>query len=210
MVPSRFPPELRKILCRFPPGTLRLEVGIQTLNLQTAALIGRYGNPQKALEALEFLAEETNAIIHADLIAGLPGEDMKSFGRGFDLLWAALSPRGGETAPAEIQCGILKLLPGAAIARHTAAYQMRYSPEPPYEVMETGVMPAAELARIKNFARFWEIIVNRNPFPSLRPRLLPPGEAVFDRFMVLSDRLFGHFGRNWGIDRKELERELEA
>jgi len=86
---------------------------------------------------------------------------------------------------------------------------MRYSPEPPYEVIETGAMSAAELGRLKNFARFWEIIVNRNPFPDLLPRILPPGEPAFEKFLLLSDRLFEHFGRNWGLDRQELRDYLK-
>jgi hypothetical protein len=81
---------------------------------------------------------------------------------------------------------------------------MRYSEEAPYEVIETAVLPAADLERIKNFARFWEIIVNRNPFPDLINSALPPGEKVFGKFMDISDKLLKHFGKNWGIDQKEL------
>ncbi|MCL2380425.1 MAG: DUF4080 domain-containing protein [Treponema sp.] len=221
MVPFRFPEELRKPLRRFPAGSLRLEVGIQTFNPQTAALINRAGGSGGEMETLEFLRRETCAIVHADLIAGLPGEDLASFGAGFDRLWQALSavrrqsPPGTEfppglppSAPFEIQPGILKCLPGTAIARHNETHGMRYAPQPPYEVMETASLSAAELGRIKNFARFWEIIVNRNPFPDMLPRLLPPGQPVFDNFMLLSDRLLENFGRNWGIDRKELGEQL--
>ncbi|GHV92804.1 hypothetical protein AGMMS50268_33070 [Spirochaetia bacterium] len=201
MVPARFPTELREILTRFPAGSLRLEVGIQTFNSNTADLINRPSSPEKELETLKFLRQKTKAIVHADLIAGLPGEDMASFGKGFDLLWQA--------RPTEIQLGILKLLPGTPIARHTAACGMVYAPEPPYEVMETAALPAADLDRIKNFARFWELIVNRGVFPDLVPMLFPEGQPVFNRFMALSDTLLGRFGRNWGIDRSELRGAVE-
>ena len=209
MIPSRFPPELRDVIRCFPPGSLRLEIGIQTFNAQTAALIGRTCKAEKEIEALEFLRRETNAIIHADLIAGLPGEDFASFGAGFDRLWQVLSgthsSRFADSAASfEIQPGILKCLPGTAIVRHDTAYRMRYSPQPPYEVIETSALTEAELMRIKNFARFWELIVNRNPFPDVLPLLLPPGKPAFDRFMFLSDRLLELFGKNWGIDRQEL------
>ncbi|MDR0998084.1 MAG: radical SAM protein [Treponema sp.] len=214
--PSPIPPELRETLRRFPPGSLRLELGIQTFNPRTARLIKRGGNTAEALETLEFLVRETAAIIHADLIAGLPGEDMGSFGAGFDRLWKALSagmkaePRDGEAGHGrvEIQLGILKLLPGAAISRHTEACRMRYSPAPPYQVIGTAAMPAADLDRVKNFARFWELIVNRGNFDGLAARFFPPGELVFDCFMNLSDRLLERFGRNWGIDRRELREAL--
>jgi radical SAM superfamily enzyme YgiQ (UPF0313 family) len=212
MVPSRFPPELVETLARFPPGALRLEIGFQTFNPETAALISRPGNPAEELAALEKIRRESAAIIHADLIAGLPGEGMASFGAGFDRLWRALFPpaRSGSPAAAEIQLGILKKLPGAPIGRHSETRGMVYDPNPPYEVRETAALPAGDLARIKNFARFWELIVNRGHFPDLAPALFPPGEPVFRRFMETAGRLLARFGRNWGIDRAELRRALEA
>ena len=247
MVPFRFPQELKEIIARFPPGSLRLEIGIQTLNPEISARIGRPSDPERELENLCFLRQKTFAIIHADLIAGLPGEDFVSFGRGFDMLWEALSSESSisnfetsgdnlhlknsatnqheptrtiesyqstgsyglcglwlkkigissEDRRVEIQPGILKLLPGAPMKRHSAAFGMRYNPAPPYEVIETAAIPAGDLGRIKNFARFWEIIVNRG--------LAHPGPSpVFDRFMALSDSLSARFGRNWGINKAEL------
>ena len=210
MVPSLFPDELRETLSRFPPGTLRLEIGIQTLNSEAAARIGRPANAEKELETLRFLREKTSAVIHADLIAGLPGEDLESFGAGFDRLWGALSetdePPGAGHPRTEIQLGILKLLPGAPIRRHNDAFGMRYNPAPPYEIQETSVLSAVDLARIKNFARFWELLVNRGLVDFARP----PGKgAVFKQFLALSDSLYAHFGRNWGIGRDELLETFE-
>jgi hypothetical protein len=227
MVPSRFPAELRETLTRFPPGSLRLEIGIQTLNSKTAALIGRPGDGEGLssgrgqLEVLRFLREKTHAIVHADLIAGLPGEDLVSFGSGFDRLWLALSAvdqkelfstneQSTDTPSirAEIQLGILKCLPGTPIVRHTAAHGMQYKTAPPYEVTATAAMPAADLDRIKNFARFWELIVNRGSFSGFAPALFPGAKPVFHHFMQLSDWLLARFGRNWGIDRTELREAL--
>jgi len=196
MVPSLFPPELIDVLARFPRGSLRLEIGIQTLNPEVSERINRPSKPEQELETLRLLREKTNAIIHADLIAGLPGEDMVSFGKGFDALWDALSS-GCNGNKVEIQLGILKLLHGAPIARHIEFYGLRFNPLPPYELIETAVLPVSSLDCIKNFARFWELIVNRG--------LLDIGPApVFDRFMALSDSLLAHFGRNWGIAKDEL------
>jgi len=216
MVPSIFPEKLRNALTRFPPDSLRLEIGIQTLNAEAAANIHRPSNPEKELEALRFLSEKTNAIIHADLIAGLPGEDLASFGSGFDRLWDAINAARKDQddeiadnanrtrAPQrssprfEIQVGILKLLPGAPISHHNKKFGMRYNSSPPYEIIETSAMNTTDLRRIKNFARFWEVIVNRG--------LAEISEGcVFDKFMNVSDDLFACFGRNWGIDKNELK-----
>ncbi|MFP3091346.1 radical SAM protein [Treponema sp. TIM-1] len=202
MVPSRFPVELRETLTRFPPGSLRLEIGIQTFNQATSRLINRPGDPEQELEVLGFLREKTQAIVHADLIAGLPGEGLDSFARGFDRLW--------QVRPAEIQVGILKGLPGTPILRHNGPHNMVYAPHPPYEVQASAALSGPDLDRIRNFARFWELIVNRGAFDDLVPALLPDGEPVFWRFLALSDRLLERFGRNWGIDRRELRSALEA
>ena len=211
MVPFNFTAELRERLENFPAGSLRIELGIQTLNPAAAALINRPGKTGEALEVLSFLVNQTKAIVHADLIAGLPGENMESFGRGFDRLWIALTSTGPGSLPelpaAEIQPGILKLLPGTPMTRHTAAFGMKYAARPPYEVLETSVIPAVEMDRIKNFARFWEVIVNRNNFPDFVSSLVR-GEPVFRQFMELSDRLLAKFGRNWGISRAELRDAL--
>ncbi|MCL2269872.1 MAG: B12-binding domain-containing radical SAM protein [Treponema sp.] len=212
MVPFRFPPELLETIARFPPGTLRLEIGIQTLNPAVAARIGRQSDPEQELALLRLL-RKTNAIIHADLIAGLPGEDMDSFAAGFDLLCEAVFPAANSSAEhplIEIQLGILKLLPGTPIVRHAAAYGMRYNPLPPYELTETSAIPEREFDRIKNFARFWEIIVNRGLIKgnnTAGQTLRPP--QVFNQFMALSDSLFAHFGRSWGIAKNELIEALQ-
>ncbi|MDR2072555.1 MAG: B12-binding domain-containing radical SAM protein [Spirochaetaceae bacterium] len=243
MVPSLFPPELTKVISGFPPDMLRLELGIQSFNPKVCAAINRPSQPEKELETLSFLRTQTNAIIHADLIAGLPGEDLASFGEGFDRLWQALTAESTvnavtETAtmktaagirpasgcwpaspPFEIQLGILKGLPGTPLRELDGKFGMRYASGPPYEVVQTAALGKAELDRLRNFARFWELVVNRPWKPGSRPAnqetnaaglpagnptLLSPGQPVFWPFMELSEKLLRLFGKNWGIDRKAL------
>jgi len=69
--------------------------------------------------------------------------------------------------------------------------------------METTAIPARDFDRLKNFARFWELIVNRGLI-NLNNAYIN-GSPVFNRFMTLSDFLFARFGRNWGIDKQELQ-----
>jgi hypothetical protein len=209
MFPGPFPPELRETLRRFPAGTLRLEIGIQTLNPHVSTLIKRPANGEASLELLRFLRAETRATIHADLIAALPGETIDSLAIGFDKLWLALSgptpTTSGTPATAgqvEIQLGILKVLPGTPLAHHSAAWGIHHAPLPPYEALSTATLPRPDLDRVKNFARFWEILINRRPFPDLS--IAPAGRPVFRHFMELSGKLLTRFGKNWGIDKQEL------
>ncbi|MCL1815327.1 MAG: radical SAM protein [Treponema sp.] len=215
MVPSLFPVELRNMLARFPPESIRLEIGIQSLNPQTCSQIKRDSNPEEELEVLRFLRKNTNAILHVDLIAGLPGEDLDSFGRGFDRLWMALSGGGNNAGknkmPFEIQPGILKILPGTPmyVMLKDGSFPAICSKTAPYEVIETRCLPVSDMEKIKNFARFWEIIVNRRAFPVLLSRIVPSGTPVFHRFMKLSKKFFDRFGKNWGIPKEELEAFLK-
>ena len=78
----------------------------------------------------------------ADLIAGLPGEDVESFACGFDRL-VALSPQ-------EIQVGMLKRLRGTPIVRHDAEWGMVYSPHPPYEILQTKHVDFATMQPTKS------------------------------------------------------------
>ena len=216
MVPLLITPALCETLALFPPDTLRLEIGIQTLNPDVSALIHRPGwrnnsiNPEKELETLRLLRKKTNAIIHADLIAGLPGETLESFAKGFDRLWQAVSENGdnsqrqeAKNPKVEIQLGILKQLPAAPIARHNEAFGMRYNSKPPYEIEETSSISAEDLQRLKNFAAFWERLVNRG-------LLRIEDELIFEKFMSLSDSLLSHFGKNWGLDKAELIKKAEG
>ncbi|GAA4416515.1 B12-binding domain-containing radical SAM protein [Quisquiliibacterium transsilvanicum] len=196
LVPDHLPERLREAIRRFPPGTLQLEIGIQTWNPAVQALISRRQDDAKAAANLEWLACNTHAHTHVDLIAGLPGEDLDSFGAGFDRLVAL--------APHEIQVGILKRLRGAPIARHTEAFGLVFSPEPPYNVLATDRIAFADMQRIARFARYWDLVGNSGRFPRTLPLLL--GDAPFRRFMALADWLYA---RTDATSRLSAERQFE-
>jgi radical SAM superfamily enzyme YgiQ (UPF0313 family) len=181
MVPDRLPEGLREIIARFPPGALQFEVGIQTFDPATERRISRRQNHAKLRDNLLFLKAATGVHVHADLIVGLPGESMESFGRGFDAL-VALGPQ-------EVQVGILKRLRGTPIARHTQAFGMVYSPEPPYEILCNDAYGFAAMQRMKRFARYWDMIANRGTFRLTTPLIWGDG-SPFEGFMRLSDWLW--------------------
>jgi radical SAM superfamily enzyme YgiQ (UPF0313 family) len=155
VVPDRFPEALRSRIERFSPGSLQLEVGIQTFDGETAKRISRPQDNEVIEANLRWLSS-TGAHVHADLIIGLPGEDAASFGRGFDRLVA--------TGPAEVQVGVLKRLKGTPIIRHDADFAVVWSHEPPYEILSNRLIPFAEMQRLKRFARVWDLISNRGHF----------------------------------------------
>ena len=156
MVPDRLPEQLRGLIKKFPPGAVQFEVGIQTFDDATSKNISRRQNLDRLEDNFRFLREETGVHIHADLIVGLPGEGIESFGRGFDRL-VRLNPQ-------EIQVGILKRLRGTPIVRHDDEYRMIYAPHPPYEILSTRDIPFADMQRMRRFARYWDIVANSGNF----------------------------------------------
>jgi hypothetical protein len=180
LIPDRLPDGLKQLLSGFPSGSLQLEVGVQTFNPQTQALISRRQDNAASEANLRWLREHTHAHLHVDLIAGLPGEDIASFGAGFERLYAL--------RPHEIQVGILKRLRGAPISRHSEAFQMRFASQPPYPVISTASMDFLTLQRLVRFARYWDLIGNSGRFTHTLPLLL--GDQPFWRFLRLSDWLY--------------------
>lgn len=156
MVPDRLPLELKELIAKFPKGSLQFEIGIQTWNPEVAKLVSRRNDYIKVRENFKFLVHETGVHIHADLIAGLPGEDMISFGKGFDEL-VALNPH-------EIQVGILKRLKGTPIIRHDQQWKMIYQDFQPFQVLSTATMSFQELQQIGRFSKFWDLIANSGQF----------------------------------------------
>jgi len=181
MVPDRLPEPLREVIAKFPAGALQFEVGIQTFNEETGALIKRRQNYERLAENFHFLRERTGVHIHADLIVGLPGESVESFAVGFDRL-VALRPQ-------EIQVGILKRLRGTPISRHDDEWQMKYGAQPPYEILQNKLIPFAEMQRLRRFAKYWELVGNSGNFVESAP-LLWANTTPFAGFLQFSDWLF--------------------
>ncbi|MDZ4286851.1 MAG: DUF4080 domain-containing protein [Prosthecobacter sp.] len=200
MVPDRLPEQLRALIRRFPPGAVQFEVGIQTFDDLTSKNISRRQNLDRLADNFRFLREETGVHIHADLIVGLPGEGIESFGRGFDRL-VRLNPQ-------EIQVGILKRLRGTPIVRHDAEYQMKYSPQPPYEILSTRDIPFPDLQRMRRFARYWDIVANSGNFTATLALMWRDGASPFVQFLRFSDWLFTTLQRTHQIALSVIAQSL--
>jgi hypothetical protein len=196
MIPDRLPMELREIIARFRPGTLQFEVGIQTFNDDVSNRIKRRQNVARLADNFQFLRAQTGVHIHADLIAGLPGETLDSFAAGFDRL-VVLGPQ-------EIQVGILKRLRGTPIVRHDTEFAMRYNSEPPYEILQNSVLDFATLQRVRRFARFWDLIGNSGNFVETTLLIWSGGKSPFWSFWELTEWLYAELHRTHEIALPQL------
>lgn len=200
MIPDRLPDPLRELIARFPAGALQFEIGVQTFNEEVGTLISRIQDNAQLADNFRFLREQTGVHIHADLIVGLPGETLESFGEGFDRL-ISLKPQ-------EIQVGILKRLRGTPIIRHDAEWQLTYSEAPPYEILSNSLLDFPTIQRLRRFARFWDLIGNSGNFREATPRILAGSSSAFSSFLALSDWLFAQEGKTHGLSLQRLAERL--
>ncbi|MBU0632886.1 B12-binding domain-containing radical SAM protein [bacterium] len=177
VIPDHFPDSIKEKIAHFPHGALQLEIGIQTLNNEIANNINRPLKLDKIKENIEFLETRTTAHIHLDLIVGLPGEDLESFGRNLDALV--------QMSSCEIQIGILKKLSGTTISRHDENFKMVYSDTPPYDILSTSELSFKDIQNMKRFARFWDIFYNSGNFKNA-VQLLKTEGAVYENFYAFS------------------------
>ncbi|MEK2647030.1 B12-binding domain-containing radical SAM protein [Bdellovibrio sp. BCCA] len=201
MVPDRLPVEIRDLIKQFPPGALQFEIGIQTWNPEVAHLVSRRNDYEKVKDNFRFLASETGVHTHADLIAGLPGEDLVSFGKGFDTL--------AELQPHEIQVGILKRLKGAPIARHDKEWEMVYSSHPPFQILRNKNMDFETLQKMNRFSKYWDLYANSGVFKKfvniLRERSQTrEDKSFFWEFFDFNEFLTTRYAQSFGISQLSL------
>jgi len=200
MIPDRLPESLRELIVKFPPGVLQFEIGVQSFNDDVSLLISRPQDNAKLEANFRFLRERSGVHIHADLIVGLPGETLESFGHGFDRMFAL--------QPQEIQVGILKRLKGTPIVRHDDEWQMTYSPSPPFEILSNRLLDFDTLHRLRRFARYWDLIGNSGNFPATLRLMIEDQSSAFHRLLQFSDWLYAREQRRHGISLIRLFERL--
>lgn len=93
---------------------------------------------------------------------------------------------------------------------------MRYSPQPPYELLSNRDLDFPTMQRLRRFARYWDLVANSGNFTGTTPLLwrgmeLSRGESrgarvsspalasPFAAFLAFSDWLYARLGRRHGI-----------
>ncbi|MBD3840464.1 MAG: DUF4080 domain-containing protein [Campylobacterales bacterium] len=213
VIPDNFPPSLREKIAKFKPTTLQLEVGIQTLKKDIAKNIKRNLNIPKIVENIQFLENQTHAHIHLDLIIGLPGESIESFGENLDYLCSI--------SKSEIQVGVLKKLSGTTINRHDEIFAMVYTDYPPYDILCNNQISFEQMQHMKRFARYWDLVYNSGNFMKTF-QMITHNKSVFETFDQLTSYIYQNTYSTWqisldrlaqflfdfGIDRLLLDRQM--
>jgi hypothetical protein len=198
-IPDRLPDPLKEVIAKFPADALQFEIGVQSYNQEILDRIKRRQKCDVVHENIRWFIEESQAVVHADLIIGLPGETEESFAHGFNQLV--------QLYPQHIQINLLKLLKGTPIVHHTEPFAMVYERESPFEVQQNSTIPRDRMLKLKRLSRFWTLFHNQERFRKTLP-LVWQDAVPYERFMHFCDYVFARFERGHGISLYEQARVL--
>lgn len=179
-----------KLLSNAPKGRIQFEVGVQTTNNEILKNINRNVNFEDIREKVEELESIKNIKQHLDLIAGLPGENIKSFKKSFNDVYSI--------RPEEIQLGFLKLLKGSPMREEAPKWGMVYSPYAPYEILKTKDISYNEIIILKRIEEVLDKYYNSRKFDNVLNYFLPKFETPFDFYKSLGEFFYdkGYLNRN--------------
>ena len=185
-------PQELELLRKAPKDRFQFEVGVQTTNDEVLNKINRFVNFSDIKEKVVELLEIKNIKQHLDLIAGLPGEDIVSFKKSFNDVYSI--------GPEEIQLGFLKLLRGSSMREEAEEYGMKYSPYPPYEILQTNDISYDELLILKKVESMVDKYYNSQKFNNIIKYLIKSFETPYDFYLELGNYFDkkGYFDRNIG------------
>ena len=144
------------LLAKMRPGLVQLEIGVQTTNVRTLVAIRRKTDLEEIQRITARINRGRNVHQHLDLIAGLPHEDLDSFRRSFNDVYAM--------EPEQLQLGFLKVLKGSFMEEMAGSYGLAYSSLPPYEVLSTRWLSYDGILELKEVEDMVEVYYNSRQF----------------------------------------------
>ncbi len=174
--------EMLELFSRFPKGKIQLEAGVQSTNGKTLSAINRCGDVKKCIENISRVRSLGNIHVHADLIAGLPYEDLYSFKNSFDELYGKCDM---------LQLGFLKLLKGSPLYEDAGKYEIVCSDTPPYEVLKTDCLSFDDICKLHGVSDILDRVGNSGHFRYTLEGVMRYVTSPFDFFMSLSQRTAG-------------------
>lgn len=185
-----------ELLSKAPAGLFQFEIGVQTTNPSILKNINRKMDFEKLKQNIIRIERFGNIHCHLDVIAGLPGENMDSFIKSFDMCM--------EMKPDVLQLGFLKILKGSPIYNETDKYGIKYLDYPPYQVLSTNTMSYDELKILIMVEKVFEEYYNSHLFEYTFSYVLPMVKSDFVFFKDFSYFLKqkGYFDKSFSFSKK--------
>ncbi len=141
-------------LQNIPAGVMQFEMGVQSANKKTLAAINRSTNVEELAEKIKRIPRTIHQ--HLDLIAGLPYEDLESFGLSYDFVMAL--------RPDALQLGFLKVLNGTEMEKYAKDNGWKWMESPAYETFSTPYMTFSDIAFLKDIEVVTDAYWNKGSF----------------------------------------------
>jgi anaerobic magnesium-protoporphyrin IX monomethyl ester cyclase len=135
---------------KVPPGLLRFEIGIQTVNQKANLEVSRKQNFEKTKKIIQSLQHKIE--MHLDLIVGLPFDYLEDIKYSFEEVFKLFAP--------ELQLGFLKFLKGTTM-RDKAQHGFVFDQQPPYQLIESKYLSRKELSDIEALEHALEVYWNK-------------------------------------------------
>lgn len=183
--------EWLEFLRQYPKDLVQFEVGVQSTNPETLALISRPQHFERWADYITEIRKMDKVHLHLDLIAGLPREDWASFRKSFNDVYAV--------EPHMLQLGFLKLLKGSGLRERSRDYGIIYSPDPPYMVLKTAVLSHDELLKLHRLEDILDRYYNSGRFTNTLTWATELFSTPFDFYHEFAEfwHKNGWFRQNW-------------
>lgn len=178
-------------LSRYPKNLVQFEIGVQSTNPETLAIISRPQHFEQWAKYVQKIQALDKAHLHLDLIAGLPEEDWASFRNSFNEVY--------NIQPDMLQLGFLKVLKGSGLREKSEKYGLTYSPDPPYVILQTLVLSHEELLRLHRLEEILERYYNSGRFSKILSIAVNLFPTPFDFYHAFAEYWHerGWFRQNW-------------
>ncbi|MBX7226169.1 MAG: B12-binding domain-containing radical SAM protein [Chitinophagales bacterium] len=139
------------IQTHIPPGLLRFEIGIQTVNQKANLAVSRKQHFEKTVSIIRQVEDFVE--LHLDLIVGLPLDYFEDIKYSFEAVFKLFAP--------ELQLGFLKFLKGTPVREKYTQYDYVFDPLPPYQIIQSKFLSKEELKAITHTEHALEIYWNK-------------------------------------------------
>lgn len=200
--------------------TCSLQIGLQSADPQVLRQVGR-SFKRDAFTAKVALLNRSGAVFGFDLMYGLPGDSLEGFRESIDYA-LSLYPNHLDIFP-------LAILPGTALAARADDSGLLHLAEPPYTLLSSPTLSAADLGQARRLALACDVFYTRGKavawFNSVMAALGVRPSLFLERFgewlerekgqgiteEALDDREIWRLQRSWlaaAFDTKKLKRLL--
>lgn len=137
-----------------PKNVMQFEIGVQSANKKTLQAISRSTGIEKLAQNVKLIPSTIHK--HLDLIAGLPYEDLESFGKSYDFVMSL--------KPDALQLGFLKVLHGTQMELFAQQNGWKWMQNPVYETFETPYLSYSDMIFLKDVEVVTDALWNKEIF----------------------------------------------